>query len=173
MIRQLAKQDFKQVQDLYKQLYKIHFVNRPDIFFDRHTMTAKYFEEIFDAEDKFCIVYEKENKIVGVALCKINQLQPTVNLKPRTIYEIYEIVVQENERLNNIGHELFNYIENLAIKNKIDAVEVSVWSFNRPAINFYETLGMNAKKVTYEKLLNPEYCEKTQTTQIRITDKVI
>ena len=72
----------------------------------------------------------------------------------RTIYYINDIVVDKNFRRKSIARKLYDYLLEKAIKEKVDAVELNVLSFNDSAIKFYESLGMTIKSIKYEKVLN-------------------
>lgn len=40
MIRKMLKSDYEGVRKLMKQVYQLHYVNRPDIFLDGDALTA-------------------------------------------------------------------------------------------------------------------------------------
>ena len=170
MIRKLAKKDYIDLQKLFKQLYEIHYTNREDVFNQTHPIIESYFKEILYSKSKFCYVYEMDNQLVGAILIKKYKTENYVTLKPRTIYEIYDLVVDKAYRRQGIGTELYNFIIELAQKYKIDAIQVEVWAFNHDAIKFYESIGMNVKKFTYEHLLQP-YNQTTEKLTVRTVTK--
>lgn len=59
-------------------------------------------------------------------------------------------------------------------KENIDAIELNVWAFNESAIKFYETLGMSAKNMKLEQILNKKYSENVgvKDNKINVTYKV-
>lgn len=173
MIREVQIEDLKQLQNLAKQLFKMHFIYRPDVYYDRHCVTAKYLLDLIDNPAQKCFVYVEENKILGYILVKEINSVKNIAYKNNKIWEIENIVVDQQRRNQHIGQALFDYAEELAIKNKVFSIEVNVFAFNTTAIHFHESMGMNAKKIRYEKLINKKYCQKTNTITIRNSDKTI
>ncbi len=160
MIRLLEERDYIDLQNLFSQLYCPHFKNRPDSFNDAHPITKDYFEEILTSNCKHCYVYEDQEKIVGAILIKEYETDDYVTLKKRKLYEIYDIVVDREFRRKGIGKKLFEFIKNLAQKNNINSITVEVFAFNNEAIQFYQSIGMTARKVVYESILTPCDVEK-------------
>ena len=173
MIRKLDKNDLNQLQNLFKQLYKILFVNRPDVFYDRQPITANYFQDLLSSNTLSCYVYEEDEKIIGAIVFEQKNSNDYVTLKNRTIYQINDVLIDYEYRFKHIGESLSEFIENLATQNNIDAIEAKPWIFDFEAIKFYETVGMGVKKVTYEKILNENYYEKTKQVELRAIEKVV
>ena len=165
MIRKLKSADFSNLVKLFHQLYKIHYEAREDVFNKAQPITETYFKEILYSKYKFCYVYEENNQILGAILYKKIKSEPYVTLKARTIFEIYDIVVDKNHRKQGIGTKLYQFVLNMANAQKIDAVQVEVWAFNTEAIMFYQSIGMNVKKFTFEYLLDKNI-EKSTTKQL-------
>ena len=173
MIRELVKTDFRQLQGLYKQLSKLRFVNRPDVFYDRQPITASYFQQLLTNKNVFCFVYEENKKLLGSILFqKISPLVIAIN-KPRTIFKIIDVAIDYEHRYGHIGADWYEFVENMARENKIDAIESEPWIFDFEAIKFYESIGMNVRQVTYEKILNENYYEKTKPVTLNTIEKVV
>ena len=172
MIRLLENKDYFNLQNLFRQLYDIHYKNRPDSFNNEHPITKEYFQEILTSNCKHCYVYQDKESIVGAILIKAYETDDYVTLKKRKIYEVYDIVVDKNFREKGIGKKLFQYITDLAIQNDISSIIVEVFSFNNEAIQFYQSIGMTARKIVYENILTP-YDVKKENLNIIITNKTI
>ena len=95
--------------------------------------------------------YVEDNKIIGVVLGKKEVTNSIPILKPRIIYFIDDIVVDKNFRHKGIGKKLYNYVLDKAKDNKVDSIKLTVWAFNRDAVNFYKSLGMNEKNIRFEQ----------------------
>ena len=173
MIREAQMEDLKQIQNLAKQLFKSHYIVRPDIYYDRHCVTAQYLQDIIDNPLQKCFVYVDNDKILGYILLSEKDSVKNSAYKQHKIWFIENIIVDKEKRNQHIGQELYDYVENLAIKNKIFTIEVNVYAFNTSAVRFYESMGMNAKTIRYEKLINKKYCQMTNTITIRNSDKTI
>lgn len=172
MIRLIDNNDYVDLQKLFSQLYDIHYKNRPDSFNDAHPITKDYFQEILTSNCKHCYVYQDKERIIGAILIKEYETDDYVTLKKRKIYEIYDIVVDKVFRNNGIGKKLFEYITDLAKQNGVSSVIVEVFTFNKYAIQFYQSIGMTARKIVYENILTPYDIEK-ENLNIIITNKTI
>lgn len=168
MIRLLERNDYIDLQKIFSQLYDIHYKNRPDSFNNAHPITKEYFEEILTSDCKHCYVYQDKEKIIGAILIKEYETDDYVTLKKRKIYEVYDIVVDKNFRKKGIGRKLFEHITDLALQNGISSIIIEVFTFNDEAIQFYQSIGMTARKVVYENILTP-YDIKKDNLNIVIT----
>ena len=134
MIRKMLKSDYDGVRKLMKQVHQLHYINRPDIFWDGDALSQSYFEKLFQ-DEYFHYVYIKEDEIVN----------------DRNVFYICDLVVDENHRKSGIGRELYHYAEDVAKAYEATGIELTVWSFNQDAIRFYESLGMTPMNMTMEK----------------------
>lgn len=167
MIRKLKSIDFNALVALFSQLYKLHYEAREDVFNIAQPITEPYFREILHSRFKFCYVYEENGKVIGAILIKKIHTDPYVTLKTRLIYEIYDLVVDAKYRRQGIGTKLYKFILDLAHREGADAVQVEAWAFNFEAIKFYESLGMNVKKFTFEQLTDNKIRRSTSTQMVR------
>lgn len=173
MIRNLEKTDFKKIQKLFANQYKAYFTNRPDMFYNRQPITANYFEQMLSTQDFYCFVYEENKKLLGAITFVIEHTPPLITLKKRKIYKVSNIVIDPNYRFKNIGAQLCEFVENLAIKNKVDSIEFSPYSFQFEEIKSLEAFGMTAQKITYEKILTQDIISSSKPLTINTTDKII
>ena len=63
---------------------------------------------------------------------------------------IEDIFVSEGLRGRGIGKALFSEAKKRAAKAGAASVELKVWSFNTPAIEFYKSLGMKEQSISME-----------------------
>jgi len=74
--------------------------------------------------------------------------------KERKTAFIEYIVVSKNYQRKGIGTKLYEHLYN-ELKNKdIDSIELCVWEFNKEAVKFYESLGMNIKNMRFESTIS-------------------
>ena len=154
MIRRVEKSDYNEVRKLVSQVHQIHLNNRCDIYIDGEVLEYDYFNEIINDDDSLNYLYEDNNKVVGVILVDKKTTKSLPIIKSKNIYYINDIVVDEKFRKKGIGRKLYNYIKEKAIDDNIDSIELNVWSFNKDAIKFYESLGMNVKNMKFEDVIN-------------------
>lgn len=151
MIRNAELKDYEQIKALVYEVHKLHLENRPDIYVDGNPLPIEYFKDIIDSENSFCYVYEEKGDIKGVITISKKKNNNIPIAKERTTFFIEDIVVASDCRRKGIGKKLYNYIQNKAIEENIDAIELNVWAFNQNAIKFYESLGMTIKNMKFEK----------------------
>ncbi len=150
-IRNIETTDFDQVDNLMKQLHRIHVNGRPDLYIDmEHPYSKEEFEELVLKEDVISILAEEENKVVGICFVSVRYKSGMVEMK--TAY-MDDLVVDENFRNNGIAKILFSKAEKVAIEKGAKRLDLMVWAFNEKAIKLYEELGMKPQRYIYEKLL--------------------
>ena len=157
IIRNLIKEDYSDVFELEKQVYKIHYSNRPDLYNDVSDLFPRdYFNSIIDNKNGLSLGIEKDEKIVAIILSDIKETSNASIIKKRKYCYIDDIVVDEKYRRKGYAKSLFNELkEKLKILN-ISDIELTVWPFNKEAIAFYESIGMSAKNIKYELKNNIE-----------------
>lgn len=169
MIRKVKENDYDSVKKLILQVHKLHVENRPDIYLDSEPMPLEYFKEIISNDDLNMFVYEKDGKILGLLEMSIKNNKSNPIAQTRKTVFIEDIVVDVNNRKKGIGKKLYQFILETAKQENVDSVELNVWSFNETAIKFYESLGMTAKNIKMECLLNSS-CD-IKNININVTSK--
>ena len=150
MIRKMNLNDYEDVRTLVKQIHELHLSNRPDIYNDGESFPKEYFEKVLSDANNLNYVYVENKKIVGALNASLQHTNPLPIIKPRTYYFIENLVVDKNHRRKGIAKKLFHYLTLKAKENNIDSIELNVWAFNKDAIKFYESMGMNIKNIRME-----------------------
>lgn len=151
MIRELKNSDFEIVKSMLTCLHELHLNNRPDFYqTTQNIISKKEYIKMLNDNNKVCIGYEKNNRIVGICLSTIKTINDV-----KTIY-IEDIFVKPNCRNLGIAANLFNQIEKIAIKEKIERIDLMVWAFNNEALKFYASIGMNTQRIFLEKWIQNE-----------------
>ena len=107
------------------------------------------FNKIVFDNDKICLVYEKDNEIIGFCMAQINI---TGENKTKTLFINYIFVLQSYRR-NKIGTLLMNKLQEIAKQYKCNKIQLSVFCFNQNAIEFYKKIGMNEQKIVMEQFV--------------------
>ena len=152
MIREMLLEDYEEVKELFYEAHNLHLENRPDIYIDGNPLPLKYFEELLNDKENLNYVYILDNKVVGVLTSDIKTTLDNYIIKARKICFIESLVVKENYQHQGIGRKLYEHLKNEVKSKNIDAIELNVWGFNKNAIRFYESLGMNIKNIKYEDI---------------------
>lgn len=152
MIRELTMDDYNDVYRLIHQVHEIHLENRPDIYNEGNPCPMGFYERILNQNDFIKCAYIEDDKIIGVLLVEKQEKSLSI-LKQRSVYFIDDIVVDKNSRHKGIGKKLYKYLLDKAKENNIDSVELNVWAFNKDAIEFYKSLGMQEMRISFEQKL--------------------
>lgn len=153
-IRRAEERDIPAIMELLKQVNRIHYEGRQDLFH----LTTKYTEEdlrdLFDNDLTPVFVAEDEDKkVLGHGFCILQHPQnPRLQKDILTLY-VDDICVDETSRGQNIGRTIYEHILCFARARGCYNVTLNVWSCNPGAMRFYETLGLEPYRIGLEKVL--------------------
>lgn len=156
IIRKLTSADFDAVNEIYMQLHEIHVKNRPDVYrkiAKPTTDKAWGFEASLDDDNIIMLGAEIDSKVVGFSRVILRNPMNSV-LAPRIFAQVDEIAVDIKYRRKGIGKALYQESVSRAKAHGATSVELKVWSFNREAIAFYQSLGMKIQNFTMEQTIN-------------------
>ena len=147
MIRKLTINDFEIVESVITKLHKIHVDNRPDFYIENeHPISKKEYKAMLNNQHKINIAYIVEDKIAGVCLATIK------DKIEKSIY-IDDIFVLEEFRHKGIATKLYKQVESIAKNICAIRIDLTVWQFNKTAMKFYESLGMETQRKILETRL--------------------
>ncbi len=168
IIRGLRKEDYLDVFELEKQVHKIHYTNRPDLYNDVSDLFPKdYYESIIDSQNNISMGIEESGRIVAIVLSEIKETNNISIIKKRNYCYIDDIVVDLNCRRKGYAKRLFEELKNKLKEFDINDIELTVWPFNKEAIAFYESLGMSVKNIKYELKHNADL--NTESLELNTT----
>ena len=152
MIRFGTSKDIEIVNVMRKQVNELHVKGEPKIFKPGFSEALKnYINEFVDSDNKKLVVYEENDSVLGYAMIEFL-------IKPETAYryelkflEVNELGVMDGYQHKGIGKKIMDYIIELAKKNKVNRVELDVWTFNDNACKFYNKYGFTSYR-NYLKL---------------------
>lgn len=153
MIRIAVASDLEAVNDLLRQVLKVHHEGRPDLF---RAQGKKYSDEelldIFENPDSPVFVYEEDGKVLGYAFCSL-EFANSGSLKPvKTLY-LDDLCVDSSARGRHIGTQLFAFVKAYAVEKGCYNLTLHVWSCNPSAQAFYSSLGMTPQYQSMEIIL--------------------
>ena len=149
MIRELESGDFAAIKPLMLQIHAMHAAARPDIFRPGDFFSEEDFGEILSAENRISLVYEEGGLAEAFCFAVLKDSKNPVLQSFRAAF-IEDIFVSEGLRGRGIGKALFSEAKVRAAKAGAAFVELKVWSFNPPAIEFYKSLGMKEQSISME-----------------------
>lgn len=153
IVRRATKQDIPAIMELLKQVNKVHYDGRPDLFKLATKYTEDELEAILNDDNTPVFVADKDGKVLGHGFCVFQRPVNTRLLTDIVTLYIDDICVDENARGENIGRSIYEYIIDFARKNGCYNVTLNVWNCNPGAMKFYESLGLKPYKVGMEKIL--------------------
>ena len=153
-IRRAVDADIPALDKLLYQVHKVHSDVRPDIF---KAGAKKYTDEelkVLLADDHTPVfVAENDGKMLGYAFCIHKQfLNDNSMTDIKTLY-IDDLCVDESSRGLHIGQQLYAYVIDYARAAGYYNVTLNVWADNKPALHFYEKIGLRVQKIGMEKIL--------------------
>jgi len=111
----------------------------------------------------FLWVAEKNEKIVGIAICYIRYS----TWKGHMLY-LEDIVVTEKERGKKIGHQLMNTVIQFAQEEQYNGLIWQVLDWNETAIRFYKKYNAQFDGEWFNVKLNKEQLQQFQTQDASI-----
>lgn len=148
-----AAEDAGDIARLSYQVGKMHDEALPDYF--KPTTEAEHLEIVrkMTADDKTVLLKTVcEGKICGF-ICLFMQETPRKGYVHSKIGYIYNFGVDEAYRGQGIGSLLLEKAEVFLRDRGVEAIELSVFCFNRRAVRFYERNGYQALEVNLHKVL--------------------
>ncbi len=152
-IRDLKQTDFNDVNEIFKQLNKLHAEHRPDIYKDIENPVDAIGYVTEKAIKEGSIIFlgaDVDGKIVGICFVLIRS-RKNIGLVPRICAHIADIAVDENYRRQGIGTALYNEAVKRAKERGATVIQLGVNEFNKEAIDFYKSLGMTVWKYEMEQ----------------------
>ena len=141
MIKELDDSYYQELYALEEEIFSYHHQERPTSF-PSIPFSQQIYQNLVQQENYLILGYFDDEQLVGVVY---------VHRRDEHIYYIDDIVVTNEYRNKGIGSALLQYVEELAVKENIDSIELDVWSFNSKAIQFYEKNHFTPKTIRYEK----------------------
>ncbi len=149
-IRPAKTEDYTNIEKIMKQVQQLHIDWRPDIY--KETETVLPYDAFCDAVQKeTLVVAEVAGEVAGLLSYIPRHIASGVQVTREVLY-IDSMAVDEKYRGNGIGHQLFDYIKNIAREKNFDGIELQVNAKNMAAKKMYESYGFTEKSITMELL---------------------
>lgn len=154
-IREAVAEDREKITPLQKQIADLHKEGRPDLFKEE----ARYFDEdsfvwrINEPSHIILIAENDDNEIVGYAFAWVRYIRDHSSYLDRNELYIDDVCVLKKYKRQGIGRMLFEKLKEKAKANDCFTMELGVFSFNKDAIAFYESVGMHERIKRMELIL--------------------
>ena len=153
-IRFAAAQDVLGILELLRQVGRVHYEGRPDIFRDNaQKYGASQVLALLNSSKTPIFVAVEEDKVLGYCFCKVKAYENESVVNDHTELYIDDLCVDENHRGQHIGTALYNEVLRYAKMRGCHNITLNVWCFNERAMKFYESLGMKPQRMFMETVL--------------------
>lgn len=153
-VRRAGKDDVPAIMELLKQVNRVHYDGRPDLF----KLTTKYTEDellaiVDDDQTPVVVCVDSDGRVLGHGFCVLQRPENTRLLNDILTLYIDDICVDEAARGQHVGKMIYDAIIAYARECDCYNVTLNVWSCNPGAIKFYENLGLVPYKIGMETIL--------------------
>ena len=153
-VRRAQERDIPAIMGLLKQVNRVHYDGRPDLFKLATKYTGEELRAILSSEQTPVFVCEDaEGRILGHGFCVLQRPDNTRLLNDLLTLYIDDICVDGAARGQHVGSAIYSHILAYARQCGCYNVTLNVWSCNPGAMRFYEKLGMKPYKVGMEQIL--------------------
>jgi ribosomal protein S18 acetylase RimI-like enzyme len=143
VVREALPADFPAISRLFEEVDQLHSEAEPGVFQNPvpSGRSPQFLDRKLDALDVGMFVAEQAGEVVGFAIVRLSSAPDIPVLRPRRFAYLEDIVVAARVSRHGIGRALMRQVEAWAENQGADRVELTVWEFNRNAIDFYAALG--------------------------------
>lgn len=138
MIREIDKDDFQGLMQLYTQLH-----NNP--IPEKTQDIDNIWNQILNDKDHHIIVAEKDGKIVSSCVCVII---PNLTHNHRPYAFVENVVTDETYRGKGLATKCLNFAKQIAIKENCYKMMLLTGSKKESTLNFYRQAGYNSEDKT-------------------------
>lgn len=152
VIRKAEPRDLPVINELLRDVLKVHYDGRPDLFNEEgKKYTDSQILDILANPQTPVFVYESNGSVLGYAFCAFNRAEAG-SLRPITTLYLDDLCVGRDARGQGIGKALFEYVKKFAKQNGCYNVTLHVWECNPGALAFYESLGLKRQYYSMEAI---------------------
>lgn len=138
-IKRAKLKNYQEIDKILVEIHNYHYEKFPshfkkiDSFFSHNK-----FRDILNEEDIEMIIGEQDNKIIGVCVVKIIQIEETNLIHSRKSILIENLGVIEEYQNRGIATKLLDEVDKIARQKNINYIQLQVWGFNERAIKLYK-----------------------------------
>ncbi len=153
-VRFAEEKDIPAIMELLRQVNRVHYEGRPDLFRPSTKYTEEELQAILqDPETPVFVCEDREGRILGHGFCMLQRPENTRLLTDILTLYIDDICVDEKARGQHVGKAIYEHILAYARERGCYNVTLNVWNCNPGAMKFYEKLGLVPYKVGMETIL--------------------
>lgn len=148
LIRYALPEDYKEVEEIMKQVQQLHIDLRPDVY-KPVDVVLPYEEFEKEIQEKTFVVAEYDGNVVGILSYMCRHVEADKRVTRDTIF-IDCLAVEEKYRGKGIGHRLLDFAKNIVQEKGFDGLELQVNAKNIHAKKMYESYGFAEMSINME-----------------------
>jgi ribosomal protein S18 acetylase RimI-like enzyme len=113
-------------------------------------MPESYFRELLEDPKSEILIAKINEEVVGFAVMELNESPPFDSMIPRKFAYMNDFGIKSSYQRKGIGKILFEACLEWSKNKDATSLDLNVWEFNKKAIAFYESFGMEtiSRKMT-------------------------
>ena len=153
-IRFAEIEDVPGILALLRQVGQVHHEGRPDIFrAGAQKYGASQVIGLLNKPGTPIFVAVEQGKVLGYCFCMVKTHEKDPVIADYTELYIDDLCVDEACRGQHIGRALYDTACRYAKQRSCYSVTLNVWSCNKSAMAFYQSLGLKPQKIGMEHIL--------------------
>lgn len=148
IIRAAMEKDYEELEQIMKQVHRLHTDWRPDIY--KSVDTVLPYEMFLDHLSRHEILVAESQGLVRGLMIYVTRLISGGPMVERKVLYIDSMAVDETCRGQGIGHKLFDYVKEIVSEGNYDGLELQVNAKNTAAMEMYRKYGFREKSVNME-----------------------
>ncbi|MGL5594651.1 MAG: GNAT family N-acetyltransferase [Cetobacterium sp.] len=138
-IKRAKLENYQEIDRILVEIHNYHYEKFPS-HFKKISLFFSFdkFQAILNEENIEMIIGEENNKITGICLVRIIQIEETGLVHSRKSILIENLGVIEEYRKRGIASKLLDEVDKIAKQKNINHIQLQVWGFNERAIKLYK-----------------------------------
>ncbi|WP_416150112.1 N-acetyltransferase family protein [Salipaludibacillus sp. HK11] len=144
-------EDYFAVNSIVKEGQEEHSEELPYIFNKvDQVMSENYFCELLESLVSDILIAKINEEVVGFAVMELSESPPFDSMTPRKFAYMNDFGIKSSYQRKGIGKLLFEDCLKWSKSKDASSLDLNVWEFNRKAISFYKSFGMEtiSRKMT-------------------------
>ena len=143
-IRDATYDDIEAIATLLIEGDRIHHEAQPQVFSNNTDFRSdELLTDFIEDPQKKIIIAEIDGSVVGAVLLLVRRSPDIPIMVKRRWLEVENLIVHQNHQRHGIATILMQKAEEWGRGQDIEWIELSVWKFNRSAIDLYDHLGFD------------------------------
>ncbi len=152
-IREATYEDYSAINNLIIEVHNLHCDHRPDVYAKVDTPLTKEHYHAMLMQDQLKIFVAEDSsshEVIGYSSLKLMSSPSLSILVPTYTAYVNDFCIKSTYKRQGAGKLLFDTISNYAKGHGAQSIQLTVWEFNKDALEFYTALGMRTRNCRLE-----------------------